>query len=107
MIAVALPDAAGSYNYAVVDNTCPSCHCRTWQTDTFFKIIRDNMFNRKQPTYSGCSAHYPANPPQLGNNHSFIYPVKWGDFVQDIGLHINIACGIKDDLDSYNLVNLP
>ena len=49
MLAVALPDAAGSYNYAVVDNTCPSCRCSAWKTDSFFKIIRDNMFNRITP----------------------------------------------------------
>ena len=104
---VALPDIAGSYNYAVVDNTCPSCHCTTWQTNLFFKIIRDNMFNRKHPNFSGCPAHSAANPPQLGNSHSFIYPTKWGDFVQNIGLHIDIALAIKDDIDSYNLVKLP
>ena len=106
MLAVALPDAASSYNYAVVDNTCPSCRCRTWQTDSFFKIIRDNMFNRKHPNFSGCAAHSPANQPQLGNNHSFLYPIKWGDFVQNIGFHIDIALAIKDDIDSYNLVKL-
>jgi hypothetical protein len=107
MLAVALPDSAGSYTHAVVDNTCTSCHCTTWQTQSFLKIIRDNMFNRKNPNFSGCSAHWPANRPQLGNNHSFIYPVKWGDFVQNIGLHIDIACLIKEDIDSYNLVKLP
>ena len=107
VLAVALPDAAGSYNYAVVDNSCPSCHCRTWQTNSFFKIIRENMFNRKNPNFSGCSVHWPSNPPQLGNNHSFIYPVKWGDFLQNIGLHIDVAIAIKDDIDSYNLVKVP
>ena len=107
ILAVALPDIAGSYNYAVVDNTCPSCHCRTWQTNLFFKMIRDNMFNRKHPNFSGCPAHGPANPPQLGNSHSFIYPVKWGDFLQNISLHIDITLAIKDDIDSYNLVKLP
>ena len=107
MLAVALPDTAGSYNYAVVDDTCPSCHCRTWQTPSVFKIIRDNMFNRKNPNFSGCSAHWPANLPQLGDNHSFICPLKWSDFVQNIGFHINIAFAIRDDIDSYNLVKLP
>jgi hypothetical protein len=107
MLAVALPDSAGSYTYAVVDNTCTTCHCRTWQTASFFKIVRDNMFNRKDPNFSNCSEHSLTNRPQLGNNHSFIYPVKWADFVQNIGLHIDIACAIKEDIDSYNLVKLP
>ena len=107
MLAVALPDAGGSYNYAVVDDTCPSCHCRVWQTNSFFKIIRDNMFNRKHPNFSGCAAHWPTYRPQLGNSHSFIYPVKWGDFVQNIGLHVDITSAIRDDIDSYNLVKLP
>jgi hypothetical protein len=39
MMAVALPDMWGSYNYAVVDTTCRACNCRTWQTDPFFGII--------------------------------------------------------------------
>ena len=107
MLAIALPDAAGSYNYAVVDDTCPSCHCSTWLTNSFFKIVRDNMFNRKQPNFSECSAHWPTNRPQLGNSQSFIYPIKWGEFVQNIGLHIDISLGIKDEIDSYNLVKIP
>lgn len=106
MLAVVLPDAAGNYDYAVVDDTCPTCHCRSWQTDNFFRIIRDNMFNRKNPNYSGCAAHWN-DRPVLGNNHSFIYPVKWDDFVQDIECHVNVACAIRDDIESYSLVKLP
>lgn len=107
MLAVALPDATDSCTYAVVDNTCATCHCRTWQTDSFFKIIGNNMFNRKAPNFSSCTAHWPANPPTLGNDHSFIYPVKWNDFVQNVGLHLDVSCAIREDIDNYNLVKVP
>jgi hypothetical protein len=107
MLAVALPDASGRYDYAVVENTCSTCHCRTWQTDSFFRIIRENMFNRKQPAYSACTEHWPATPPVIGSNHSFIYPVTWTDFGGNVGLHISIACDIRSDIDSYNLTKTP
>ena len=32
MLAMVLLDAEGSHDYAVVENTCPSCSCRTCQT---------------------------------------------------------------------------
>jgi hypothetical protein len=107
MMAIALPDIFGQYTYAVVENSCASCHCTTWQTNSFFRIIQRNMFNRKKPNFSGCTAHYPYNPPQIGTNHSYIYPVKWGDFVQNIGLHIGIACSIHEEIDNFELSKTP
>jgi hypothetical protein len=107
MLAVALPDFNGQYTYAVVDNSCAVCTCTTWRTDTFFGIIARNMFNRKKPSFSGCTAHWPYNPPQIGANHSYIYPVKWEHLVQSIGAYIDIACAIRDDIDSFELSKVP
>ena len=45
MLAIVLSDAVGSYDYAVVENTCPSCYCRTWQTHAFFRSrVSDSTF---------------------------------------------------------------
>ena len=45
MLAIVLPDAVASYDYAVVENTCPSCYCRTWQTHAFFRSrVSDSTF---------------------------------------------------------------
>jgi hypothetical protein len=107
MMAIALPDIYGQYDYAVVDNTCATCHCRTWHTNNFFGIIQRNMFNRKKPNFSGCSAHYPYDPPQIGANHSYIYPVKWGDFVQAVDFHIGIASSIHEEIENFELSKTP
>ena len=79
----------------------------TWQTNLFFKIIAKNMFNRKQPRRSTCAGHPDGNAPHIGNDHSFIYPVKWLNFVPNIGTHIDIASEIRDSLENYNLFKLP
>lgn len=107
MLAVALPDASGNYDYAVVHGTCSLCNCTTWQTNSLFSIISKNMFNRKQPSLCSCAGHPYGGTPHLGNNHSFIYPVKWVDFVKNVGLHIDTACAILNDVDAYELVKMP
>ena len=88
-----------------VTNTCPKdgvhlslCNCRTWQTDSFFAIMAKNMFNRRQPRRSTCAGHPDGNTPHIGNDHSFICLVKWLDFTPNIGMHIDIADGIRDNL---------
>lgn len=107
MLAVALPDATGSYDYAVRHSTCPLCNCTTWQTHTFFEIIAKNMFNLRQPIQSACTGHSYGDRPHLGNNHSFIYPVKWSEFAANIGGCVDIACAIKGEVENYNLTKLP
>lgn len=107
MLAVALPDASNSYAYAVAEDNCPYCHCNIWQTNSFFRIIRENMFNRKKPNLMASCAGHQWNPTHSGNDHSFIYPVKWSTFISSVGVHINIACGIQKDIDSYNLRKIP
>lgn len=58
MLAVVLPDWNSSYSYYLQEDTCPSCHCRMLSTYKLFQILRDNMFNIKQPNYSDCPNHW-------------------------------------------------
>lgn len=98
ILAVVLPDENGSYDHAVIHK---DCGVRSWQTHSFFQIVRENMFNRVQKNHSHCEAcsdyhHY-------GNDHSYIHPVKWDDFVGDPNRYINHVLNLKDRLDEFEL----
>lgn len=101
VLAVVLPDEYGNYDYYIVDNSCPYCNCRTLKTDFLFQILRDNMFNIKNPVFSNCENHIN-NKPYLGHS-SYIYSVKWEDFENNINKYIEIANSIKDNLDDYDI----
>lgn len=94
MLAVVLPDVNGSYEYAVVDK---ACGVRSWQTNTFFRIIRKNMFNRwekKQNLCTSCLSHH-----HYGGDHSYIHPVKWCDFISNHNDHINHVLDLREKMD--------
>lgn len=104
VLAVIIPDVEGSYNYFIEENTCPICNCRTLKTDYLFQILRDNMFNilPSKAQKSNCSNHSNANQPYLGNP-SYIYSVKWDDFIVDIDKYINIALEIRRNIGDYEV----
>lgn len=77
MIAVILPDENDSYDYAVLTM---QCGVTQWRTSTFFRIIRNNMFNIINPTLSECEA---CSGHHRRSDHSYIVPVKWSDFITD------------------------
>lgn len=97
VLAVILPDEGGSYEHGIKHYNCVT----EIQTHNFFKIISANMFNRSKHNRHICTVcggyhHY-------GDDHSYIYPVKWDDFVQNHNLYINHALGLKDRLNEFNL----
>lgn len=102
VLAVVLPDNFGNYDYYIVDNSCPYCNCTTLLTDYLFQILRDNMFNIKQPVFTDCNNHI-GNKPYLGNS-SFIHSVKWGDFHSNPNKFIDIAISIRQNIDDYVIV---
>lgn len=95
VLAVVLPDEDGSYNYYIVDDSCPKCNCRTIKTDFLFKILKNNMFNIKEPEYSDCDNHTDGGKVYLGYS-SYIYSVKWSDFKIDVNKYIDIANEINE-----------
>lgn len=106
IVAVVLPDEAGSYSYFIQENTCSNCNSRTLNTDFLFGILRENMFNRRQPKRSGCASHYSGSEPHIGNDHSYVYPVKWSDFVGDMNSHLDIALHLNANIDDFNLAKV-
>jgi hypothetical protein len=102
ILAVVLPDEHGIYDYFIRDNTCPYCNCRTLHTPFLFKILQNNMFNIKIPVYVDCANHTDNNKPYKGYS-SYVYSVKWDDFITDINKYLNIAVSINEDIDKYNI----
>lgn len=102
MLAVVLPDLASSYSYFLEDNTCLDCHCRTLHTNKLFQILRDNMFNIKEPTFNNCPNHL-SDSVYIGHS-SYIYSVKWGDFIADKETYLQMAKDIREQIDNYNIV---
>lgn len=104
MIAVVLPDENFSYDYFVTDHDCWSCKARTWHIDKIFKILGSNMFNRLQPKFTNClNQSCGKTNLHTGNDHSYIHPVKWIDFLKDINGHIDLALKRQEELQDYDI----
>ena len=97
MIAVALPDSYGYYNYYILGNTRPSYSRTDLNTNFLFQILRDNMFNFKNSSHSYHS-------PRATGEPSYILSVKWTDFISNTDNYIERAMSIRDNRKSYNLV---
>lgn len=103
VVGIVLPDENGSYSYFVEENICPN-GCRTWHKDSQFAILGKNMFNRKDPKVSMCPwGHASGEAVHRGDDHSFIYPVKWQDFVKDASGCIKKAQDIRERIEEYDV----
>ena len=99
LILVALPDSNGSYDHAVIDRPCG---VRSWQTQNFFNIIKNNMFNRKDKNHSLCDTCYGYH--HHGWDHSYAHPVKWEDFIANHNTYIDRAVALKDAINDFEVV---
>lgn len=102
VLAVVLPDKNGSYEYFIVDDSCPYCKCRTLSTDFLFGILKNNMFNIKEPKYNDCENHTYGSRVYLGYS-SYIYSVKWIDFKSNINKWLDISIEINGNVDNYEI----
>lgn len=99
LLGIVLPDNNNSYQYFIRDNNCvSSCSCRTLKTDILFKILQKNMFNKKEKDF------YKKECNTFKGNPSYIYTVKWDDFINNMDKHINIAYEINNNISNYNIV---
>jgi len=103
MLAVALPDEYGGYEYFVEQNACYNCSTTTWKTNTLFNILGKNMFNRKQPKQGRCSNGLCGRVFHTGDDHSYISPVRWDHFKSNINLYIGLATRINENIDDYEI----
>ncbi|EKE19666.1 MAG: hypothetical protein ACD_8C00124G0015 [uncultured bacterium] len=100
MLAVVLPDMSGSYEYAVAHKNCVT----NWQTHTYFSILNKNMFNRKnknQKKCDSCGGHH-----HYGEDHSYVHPVKWADFIGNHDFYINHALSLRENLEEFEITRV-
>lgn len=83
MLAVVLPNKNGSYSYFIEE----TAYGISYKTDILFKILRSNMFNRKDKQVSG--------------EHSYIKPVKWSTFIKNAQSYIDKAIEIQSNISNY------
>lgn len=104
VLAVVLPDENGSYNYAIEKKTCCATGCNYWHTNSFFWILRENMFNQYQKAKADCTqgdAVYNGWP-------SYIHLVRWGDFIDNINYWVSKAEELQNNKENYDIkVNMP
>lgn len=104
VLAVVLPDRAGSYNYAIESKTCCTTGCNYWHTNKLFWILRENMFNQQQKSPMDCNqggSVYHGWP-------SYIHMVRWKSFIDNVNYWVAQAERIQNNKETYNIkVNMP
>lgn len=98
MLAVVLPDENGSYSYMVNHYPCVT----QWNTAFLFKILGNNMFNRNQKNLIRCATC--AGYHHTGQDHSYVHPVKWSDFIANLNGYLDHAVGLNANLEDYDIV---
>ncbi len=96
MLAVVLPDSLGQYDYFLQHNA--ECNSTTYMTNVLFEILRENMFNIKQPETRPCNGN-----TIYSGYFSYIYCVTWDIFINDINRYIDISLEIWRKRDEYNI----
>lgn len=97
VIAVVLPDEFGSYEYYITWSA--ECGCRWLNTPFLFQILRENMFNVKEPNRRLCNGSWVYT-----GDSSYIQSVKWKDFISKPSFYIDKAIELRDRKDEFNIV---
>lgn len=98
LLAVALPDRAGNYEYFMKDNA--ECNSVTYYIGNLFQILRNNMFNRKDK-----ESHTRTCDGQkiYEGDHSYMESVKWVNFITNPGYYIQKADLIRQNVQEYDV----
>lgn len=97
MLAVALPDENGSYAYVVNHYSCVTL----WNIDSLFGILSSNMFNRNQKNLTQCATCRDHH--HTGQDHSYIHPVKWSDFILNPNGYFDHVTTHQTNLDHFDI----
>lgn len=100
MVAVVLPDEYNSYSYFLEERTCCAENCTTHHTDRLFQILRDNMFNLKNPNRKNCDS----GSTIWYGDFSYIAAVRWKDFVVNYNNYFDNAYNRQSNIDNYSIV---
>ncbi len=99
LLAIVLPDSNNSYSYYTYQNSCCDTGCRVLKTDTLFSIMRNNMFNIKNPDKRSCDTGSTIWSGQV----SYMPSVTWDNFINNIESYINLAYEIQENIDDYTI----
>ena len=97
VLAIVVPDETGSYSYIVNHYPCVT----SWNTVSLFKILGENMFNRNEKNLNrcaSCNGHH-----HTGQDHSYIHPVKWGDFITNVNGYFDHVVELSGSLDDFEI----
>ena len=96
LLGVILPDQPGTYDWYYRNN--PDCNSITHFTGQLFTILKENMFNIKNPQTRVCNGTTITD-----GEASYIKTIKWDNFINNINVHINNAIEIWKTRDLYNI----
>lgn len=98
VLAVVIPDEMGSYEYFMTYNS--ACDSTTYKTNSLFQILRENMFNLKAKE----SNMRECNGTKVYHGyHSYIYSVKWENFIGGVNNYLDIAKAIRQNISNYDV----
>jgi len=96
VFAIVLPDEIGSYSYYITHD--PECDCRMLNIGILFGILKENMFNVKNPNRGVCNGKWIYH-----GDYSYIDSVKWSDFVTNPSKYIDKAIELRDRKEEFEL----
>lgn len=100
VLAVVLPNQNSDYSYFI--NHDSFCNSRSLKTSFLFQILRDNMFNLKQPNTSTCNGK-----TLFHGRSSYIESVTWENFFKDPNKYIDIALENRKNINEFEIVKNP
>ena len=107
VLAVIVPETDGSYNHYFEYSGCPTCNTRTHKRDQLFEILRNNMFNKRQPTIQNCPSPAHSSTYHSGDDHSYIYQIEWDKFILYPSVYIEHSASLRDRIEEFDVQKQP